>query len=92
MTLGKDGLWFSSGGLAESDGEEGQMAAVAADVVDTTGAGDTFVGAYAVSVVRQKREGKRFNIQRAVEWANRAAARAVEKEGAMNSIPWVDEV
>ena len=95
MTLGKAGSWFVSGSLddgAGPGGEEGQMAAVKADVVDTTAAGDTFVGAYAVSVVQQKKGGKRFDIRSAVEWANRAAARAVEKEGAMGSIPWMDEI
>jgi ribokinase len=95
MTLGKAGLWFVSGGLGDGTGVggvEGHVAGVKADVVDTTGAGDTFVGAYAVSVAQQKMEGKGFDIRIAVEWANRAAARAVEKEGAMSSIPWMDEV
>ncbi|KAI9786406.1 MAG: hypothetical protein M1839_006866 [Geoglossum umbratile] len=95
MTLGKAGLWYAPGGLDDETGprvKEGQMAAMKADVVDTTAAGDTFVGAYAVSVVQQKVGGKRFDIRCAVEWANRAAARAVEKEGAMCSIPWMDEV
>ncbi|KAH0544943.1 hypothetical protein GP486_008480 [Trichoglossum hirsutum] len=89
ITLGKSGSWFTSG-----SGEDGQqvVAAARADVVDTTGAGDTFIGAYAVSVVQQRREGGRFSIRSAVEWANRAAAKAVEREGAMESIPWLDEV
>ncbi|KAH0536901.1 hypothetical protein FGG08_006272 [Glutinoglossum americanum] len=89
ITLGKNGSWYLSGG---PDGEEGQLAAEKADVVDTTGAGDTFIGAYAVSAVRQKREGRAFDIRSAVQRATRAAARAVEKEGAMGSIPWENEV
>ncbi|KAI9765936.1 MAG: hypothetical protein M1840_007077 [Geoglossum simile] len=97
MTLGKAGLWFVSGdpvgdGTGVSGEEEGRVAGVKADVVDTTAAGDTFVGAYAVRVVQQKMEGQRLNIRDAVEWANRAAAKAVEREGAMSSIPWMDEV
>ncbi|KAI9863086.1 MAG: hypothetical protein M1813_003906 [Trichoglossum hirsutum] len=93
MTLGKNGSWFSSSGEeGGGSGEDGQIAAGEANVVDTTGAGDTFIGAYAVSIVQQEREGKRFSVRSAVEWANRAAAKAVGREGAMNSIPWLDEV
>jgi ribokinase len=65
-------------------------------VVDTTAAGDTFVGAYAVSVARNfSRTGTKdasFDIDAAIEYANRAASQTVQKKGAQSSIPWVDEV
>lgn len=61
-------------------------------VVDTTAAGDTFVGAYAVDVVRSKFRSDRFELERAVESANAAAAMTVQKKGAQASIPWADEV
>ncbi|KAI5816540.1 Ribokinase-like protein [Pyronema omphalodes] len=56
------------------------------DVVDSTGAGDTFVGALAVGVV----EGKRR--EECVDFARRAAGRAVRKRGAMAGVPWRREV
>jgi ribokinase len=57
-------------------------------VVDTTAAGDTFVGAYAVEVVR----GEVVDMESVVKRACRAAGRTVEKEGAQSAIPWADEV
>lgn len=59
-------------------------------VVDTTAAGDTFVGAYAVAITRQQ-EGK-GNVACAVKWANAAASKTVERKGAQVAIPWLDEV
>jgi len=61
-------------------------------VVDTTAAGDTFVGAYAVEVVRSKLRAENFSLEKAVEGANAAAAMTVQKKGAQASIPWADEV
>jgi ribokinase len=63
-------------------------------VVDTTAAGDTFVGAYSVAVARWKTlsHGIDFNLETAIEHANRAASMTVQKKGAQSSIPWVDEV
>lgn len=60
------------------------------EVVDTTAAGDTFVGAYAVAVVRQR--GRKGNVAAAVKWANLAAAKTVERKGAQAAIPWLDEI
>jgi ribokinase len=58
--------------------------------VDTTAAGDTFVGSYALAVVAAK-DGQ-FNIEAAVAAANRAAALTVARKGAQISIPWKDEL
>ena len=57
--------------------------------MDTTAAGDTFVGRYALEVVSSKR---RFDIRGAVGKANSAAAKTVERKGAQDSIPWRDEL
>lgn len=57
-------------------------------VVDTTAAGDTFVGAYAVAVVR----GEGVVREEDVRGACRAAGRTVERRGAQEAIPWGDEV
>ncbi|MBN1535872.1 MAG: ribokinase [Anaerolineales bacterium] len=55
-------------------------------VVDTVGAGDAFVGAYAAAVV----EGKPF--AEAVAWGNAAGALAVTKMGAQSALPLRDDV
>lgn len=61
--------------------------------VDTTGAGDTFVGAYAVKVCEEKLHGDgSVNILQAVQWANLAASRSVLKEGAQAAMPWREEI
>lgn len=85
ITLGGRGVYYMS-----EDGRRGLVAAERAVVVDTTAAGDTFVGRYALDAVGRKGEG--FDIEAAVRRANRAAAKTVEKAGAQDSIPWRDEL
>lgn len=51
------------------------------DAVDTTGAGDCFVGAFAVAIA----EGK--SVRAALDFANRAAALSVQRLGAATSLP-----
>ncbi|KKA22723.1 hypothetical protein T310_3266 [Rasamsonia emersonii CBS 393.64] len=61
-------------------------------VVDTTGAGDTFVGTYAVEYIRQKQRGEEWDIRKAIARACKASARTIERLGAQESIPWADEI
>lgn len=68
------------------------LACKVAEVRDTTGAGDTFVGAYAVMVAQMAHIGGTFHLRRAVNFAMCAAALSVSRQGAMDSIPWADEV
>ena len=75
---------------AGEGGRKGLVPAEKAKVVDTTAAGDTFVGRYALDVVGRKEGG--FDIERAVRTANKAAAKTVERAGAQDSIPWRDEL
>jgi len=56
------------------------------EVVDTVGAGDAFVGAYAAAVT----EGKSF--AQAAAWGNAAGALAVTKPGAQSALPIRGEV
>lgn len=49
------------------------------------------MGAYAVEFVKQKHLGG-WNIKKAVEFACKASARTIEKVGALETIPWADEV
>ncbi|KAI0597858.1 Ribokinase-like protein [Biscogniauxia sp. FL1348] len=95
VTLGGRGVFYmtaaAEGGEGEGKGGEkkGLVPAEKAKVVDTTAAGDTFVGQYALEVVSHPGA---FDIEAAVKKANRAAAKTVEKLGAQDSIPWRDEL
>ncbi|MCJ1465131.1 hypothetical protein MMC07_003747 [Pseudocyphellaria aurata] len=87
ITLGSRGAFYSS-----SEAEcSGTIGVGNVNAVDTTAAGDTFVGAYAVRVAKHKQDRSTFNLEEAVSWANKAASKTVESEGAQNSIPWLDE-
>lgn len=103
ITLGGRGVYYyraaSSASSSSGPGaavEEGLVPAEKVKaVVDTTAAGDTFVGQYALDVVSAAAAGsggKEFAIEAAVKRANRAAARTVERKGAQDSIPWRDEL
>lgn len=82
ITLGSRGCWWSA-----EDGTEGFLKAEkVTKVVDTTGAGDTWVGAFAVAIT----EGR--SMKKATKFAGRAAGVAVTKAGAIAGIPWRDEV
>ncbi|RFU35266.1 hypothetical protein B7463_g1058, partial [Scytalidium lignicola] len=88
VTLGGKGSYFSN---ATGLGMKAEAAKVN-KVVDTTAAGDTFVGVYAVEVVRGKGKAEGFDIKAAVSQASRASGKTVEKQGAQSSIPWANEV
>ncbi|THZ76379.1 Ribokinase-like protein [Aureobasidium pullulans] len=83
ITLGGRGVFY----LDSISGEEGLIQAGQVDVVDTTAAGDTFIGAYAMKIVKGD-----FKIASAVQKANSAAAVTVQRRGAQQSIPWMDEL
>lgn len=55
-------------------------------VVDTTGAGDTFNGAFALAIV------KGLELNDAIQFANKAAAISVTKFGAQNGMPYKNEI
>lgn len=80
MTLGSKGVAYY---------EEGKVQIVPAfkvTPVDTTGAGDTFNGAFAVA----RAAGK--NMAESVRFANAAAAVSVQKIGAQGGMPYLKEV
>jgi ribokinase len=83
ITLGESGAFYT-----KATREKGLVPAERAEVVDTTAAGDTFVGQYALEVANSER----FNMANAIRKANKAAARTVGKHGAQDSIPWRDEL
>ena len=80
VTLGKRGV------LALVDGEPSLIAGRAVKAVDTTGAGDCFVGALAAQLAAGKA------IRDALEYANAAASICVQRMGAAPSMPTAAEV
>ena len=81
-TFGADGAEYCG-----RDGEVIRIAAVKADnVVDTTGAGDTFTGYFIASLVQGK------NPEEAMKTAAAASALAVSRHGAAESIPYMKEL
>jgi ribokinase len=80
VTLGEDGAVFS-------DGESAQhLTAPEVEVVDTTGAGDAFVGALAAKLASDA------SLEDAVAYAVRAGAAAVTEAGAQGALPTPDVV
>jgi ribokinase len=80
ITLGKRGV------LALIDGEASLIAGRAVKAVDTTGAGDCFVGALASQIAGAK------SIRNALDYANAAASICVQRMGAAPSMPTAAEV
>ena len=54
--------------------------------VDTTGAGDSFVGAFAVSLSKSR------NLDESLKFANKVASVVVKKVGTVTSIPYLHEI
>ncbi|KAF1981743.1 ribokinase [Aulographum hederae CBS 113979] len=106
ITLGGEGCFYHTTQRVTNGQKDGvRIPPRKTKVVDTTAAGDTFVGAYAVMVAEfalerrielAKEHGEKETpqqlIEEAIRFAVRASSRTVEKEGAQSSIPWLDEV
>ncbi len=75
VTVGADGAVFAKDATAE------HVPGPRAEVVDTTGAGDAFVGALAFRLAQED------TLKEAVSYAVRAGAAAVTKEGAQGALP-----
>ncbi|KAL4876037.1 Ribokinase-like protein [Aspergillus karnatakaensis] len=89
VTLGGQGVYFANG-----CGVRGHVPAWKVErVVDTTAAGDTFTGFFAAYLARHLGCGSggglnTFDVKGAVKYANRAAAKCVQRSGSMGSIPY----
>ncbi|MGC5001662.1 ribokinase [Streptomyces sp. NBC_00353] len=81
ITLGSKGCLYAARG-----GETVHFPAPQVTAVDTTGAGDTFVGALAVAL------GEGRAVPEALAWASTAAALCVQKPGASTSMPYRSEI
>lgn len=62
------------------------------DVVDTTAAGDTFIGMYSVLAVEASSRSGEFDIAAAVRKSIVASSKTVSRKGAQVSIPWKDQL
>jgi len=85
ITLGEKGAYYAN------TKESGHIHAYKVNVVDTTGAGDTFTGAYATEYLKRKAAGT-WNIHEAILRANKACALTIQRVGCQDGIPWSDEV
>ena len=80
LTLGEKGAVYASGA------ERIYQAAIPANVVDTTAAGDTFTGYFFASVLSGKSPAE------ALLRAAAASSLAISQQGAAKSIPWASDV
>lgn len=87
VTLGARGAYYAC-----KNGQHGHVPALKVDVIDTTAAGDTFIGMYSVLAVEASSRSQEFDIATAVRKSILASSRTVAKKGAQNSIPWKDEL
>lgn len=81
ITLGSRGVFYST-----ANGQ-GLVPAFKVKAVDTTAAGDTFIGAFASQLKTDL-----SNVEEALTYGQRASSLAVQKMGAAPSIPNYDEV
>lgn len=80
MTLGDKGSMFINAN------EKIYQPAIKTNIVDTTAAGDTFTGYFISAVINKK------TIKEAMLLASKAASFAISKNGASESIPYIDEI
>ncbi|WP_094243832.1 ribokinase [Tetragenococcus halophilus] len=81
ITLGAQGVKYHDGNeIVNVDAFEPK------ELVDTTGAGDTFNGAFAVAVTNN------LSIKHCVTFANLASSISIQKQGAQAGIPQLNEV
>ncbi|WP_242597097.1 ribokinase [Billgrantia sulfidoxydans] len=80
LTLGREGAWYQSGS------ERHFQPALPVAPVDTTGAGDTFIGFFMAALQEQR------SLPDCLAFAAHAAALGVQRPGAADSIPSRDEV
>lgn len=80
ITLGSKGAWVSVNGKGEL------IAAYCVNAIDTTAAGDTFIGMLVTALLENK------SLHEAIKYAHAAAAIAVTRPGAQTAVPWRKEV
>ncbi|MDI3310354.1 MAG: PfkB family carbohydrate kinase [Thermoanaerobacterium sp.] len=89
VTLGKDGCYYK-----HSSGS-GQIPAFHVDVVDTTGAGDGFLGGILYNISRIGYPIEKINrsdIEEIIRFSNAIGGLCTTKKGAIPAMPSMDEV
>ncbi|WP_419795858.1 ribokinase [Staphylococcus equorum] len=81
ITLGAQGTYYATANSA------GLIPSFKVKAIDTTAAGDTFIGAFASRLNMTD-----FNIEESITYANKAASLTVQVEGAQKSIPLEQDV
>ncbi|MCR8968458.1 ribokinase [Facklamia sp. 7083-14-GEN3] len=81
VTLGAQGTLFHNGEKLVS-----VPSIPVSQIVDTTGAGDTFNGALALAI------GKKLELEEAIRFANLAAALSIRKQGAQGGMPTINQM
>ena len=81
ITLGEQGTYYATANSA------GLIPSFKVKAIDTTAAGDTFIGAFASRLNMTD-----FNIEESITYANKAASLTVQVEGAQKSIPLEHDV
>lgn len=80
VTMGSKGVKYFDGSEIKS------IPAYTVDIVDTTGAGDTFNGGLAAALVRGE------SLEEAIKFANKAAALSITKLGAQSGMPTLEQL
>ena len=80
MTKGKDGVFYYS------NGKICQIPAIKNKVIDTTGAGDTFLASFMVGL------SKDYSLEQSVKFANICAGLKISKLGAQTGMPTLEDV
>ncbi|KAI9299642.1 Ribokinase-like protein [Cunninghamella echinulata] len=90
VTLGGDGVVakFRSNGIIR----DFTVPSIKVNVKDTTAAGDTFVGYFLATFIKNEKEDYFTRAQQALEQANFAASISVQRDGSMVSVPDLEEV
>mgnify|MGYP001737499183 CR=1 FL=1 len=80
ITLGEKGAFYSTNNL------NGLLPSIGVNVVDTTGAGDTFLGMFVYKLLEEE------NIEKIIQYSVVAGALACERENAHDYVPTLEEI
>lgn len=89
VTLGKDGAYI------KTKDSFVKISAMGDKVVDTTGAGDSFMGGFLYMMTSENKEPKNLtfeDIKKYGEFASKVAGYCVSKKGAINAMPTLDQI
>ena len=84
VTLGSKGAYYISSKFAQI------IPAYEVKTVDTTAAGDSFVGAFCSKI--NSRNLNRENVLESIQYANKIASIVVQREGAQSSLPYIEDI